>query len=106
MKHKPSQGGLKNPPKLIPAGSVNRILLIGSKNLTMFQSVGLMFIGICVAGGVGGLTFVAEFGHGNWNEDHSYAFYLLFFASAMILWGLVMFVNGCRGVVRRIRHWG
>jgi hypothetical protein len=72
--------------------------------LTIFQSIGLIFIGLCVAGGVGGLIFVAGFGFGVGAGDHSYAFYLLFFACAMVLWGLVMVVNGILGVVRRLRR--
>jgi hypothetical protein len=91
-------------PKLISAGSVNRVLLVGGKNLTIFQSIGLMFIGVCVAGGIGGMIFVAEFGFDSGSGDHSYAFYLLFFACAMIIWELVMIVNGVRGVVRRTRR--
>jgi hypothetical protein len=106
MKRKPDerQHGLDRPPKLLPAGSVNRVLLIGAKNLTIFQSVGLMFIGVCVAGGVGGLILVGEFGFGARANDHADAVYLLLFAGAMILWGVVMFVNGARGVARRIRR--
>jgi hypothetical protein len=98
------QRGSDRPPKLLPAGSVNRVFLIGGKNLTMFQSVGLMFIGICVAGGVGGLILVGEFGFRAGAKDHTDAVYLLLFAGAMILWGVVMFVNGVRGVARRIRR--
>jgi len=88
-------------PKILPAGSVNRVLLVGGKNLTMFQSVGLIFIGICVAGGVGGLIFVTEFGSGG--TGHSYAFYLIFFGCVMILWGTVMVANGILGIARRMR---
>lgn len=96
--------GLEGQPSLLPPVSAgNRVLLLGGKNLTVFQSAGLMFIGVCVAGGVGGLIFVAEFGFGAGSGDHTYALYLLCFASLMILWGLAMFVNGVRGIVRRIR---
>jgi len=106
MKRKPDerQHGLDRPPKLLPAGSVNRVLLVGAKNLTIFQSVGLMFIGVCVSAGVGGLILVGEFGFGAGASDHADAVYLLLFAGAMILWGVVMFVNGARGVARRIRR--
>jgi type IV secretory pathway TrbL component len=100
--HDQAQRSFHKVPKLVPAGSVNRVLLIGGKNLTMFQSVGLMFIGVCVAAGVGGLLFVAEFGFEAKSGDHTYAIYLLLAGSALVLWGLVMFINGLRGVVRRI----
>jgi hypothetical protein len=105
MKREPDerQHGLDRPPKLLPAGSVNRVLLSGAKNLTIFQSVGLMFIGV-VAGGVGGRVLVGEFGFGAGASDHADAVYLLLFAGAMTLWGVVMFVNGARGVARRIRR--
>jgi hypothetical protein len=105
MKRKPDerQHGLDRPPKLLPAGSVNRVLLIGAKNLTIFQSVGLMFIGV-VAGGVGGLFLVGEFGFGAAANGHTDAVYLLLFAGVMILWGVVMLVNGARGVAGRIRR--
>jgi hypothetical protein len=103
MKREPDerQHGLDRPPKLLPAGSVNRVLLIGAKNLTIFQSVGLMLIGV-VAGGVGGRFLVGEFGFGAAANGHTDAVYLLLFAGAMILWGVVMFVNGVRGVARRV----
>ena len=67
----------------------------------MFQSVGLIFIGICVAAGVGGLIFVTEPGSGG--TDHSYAFYVIFFGCVMMLWGTVMLVKGIAGVARRLR---
>jgi hypothetical protein len=90
-------------PKLLPAGSVNRVLLIGGRNLTTFQAIGLMFIGVCVAGGVGGLILIGEFGLGSGSGGHGDALYLLLGAFAMVLWGLVMFVNGLRGILRRFR---
>lgn len=103
MKRKPGElkDGLDRPPKLLPAGSVDRVMLLGGKNLTTFQSIGLIFIGICVTGGIGGLMYVAEFGFETGAGDHGHAFYLLFLATAAILWGLVMIVNGFRGLARR-----
>ena len=61
MKSKPigGQHGVEHPPKLLPAGSVNRVLLLGGKNLTVFQSVGLLFIGVCVAAIGGSFLLVA-----------------------------------------------
>lgn len=88
------QHGLEAPPKLVPAATVNRVLLLGGKNLTVFQSLGLMFIGLCVAG-IGG-SLVHAFG------GQLEAIYFLGAGVLLILWGLVMFVNGVLGVTRRL----
>ena len=89
------QRGLEGPPKLAPAGSVNRVLLLGGKNLTVFHSLGLMFIGLCVAG-IGGSLVHASGGRLD-------AIYFLVAGVVLVLWGLVMFVNGVFGVTRRLR---
>jgi len=89
-----SQHGLEGPPKLLPTGSVDRVLLIGGKNLTMFQSIGLLFIGLCVVSL--GLVGWVEFGF------HGDAVYLLLFAAAVTLWGAVMIVNGIRSIAGRL----
>jgi hypothetical protein len=89
------QQGLEAPPKLVPAGSVNRVLLLGGKNLTVFQSLGLMFIGLCVAGIGGSLAHALG--------SRLDAIYFLVAAVLLVLWGLVMFLNGVLGVVRRLR---
>lgn len=86
------QHGVEHPPKLVPAGSVNRVLLLGGKNLTVFQSVGLLFIGVCV-GAIGG-SLLVEFRHFD-------AIYLLLAGTLLFLWGLLMIFNGARGIVRR-----
>jgi hypothetical protein len=36
--------GTKDLPKLVPAGSLNKALLVGGKNLTLLQSVGLFAV--------------------------------------------------------------
>ena len=102
MKPKTTSGqhGIEHPPKLLPAGTVNRVLLLGGKNLSMFQSFGLMFIGVCVAG-IGSSSFMAEFR--SRAGDHLDAIYLLLAAALLFVWGLVMFFNGVRGVVSRLR---
>jgi hypothetical protein len=102
MKRKPTaaERGVERPPKLLPVGSVNRVLLLGGKNLTMFQSFGLMFIGVCVAG-TGGSFLVGEFRSGA--GEHLDAIYFLLAFSLLFTWGLIMFFNGVRGVVRRLR---
>jgi hypothetical protein len=48
------------PKPLIPTGSVDRILFLGGKQLTVFQSVGLVVIGVCVAVAIGGSILVNE----------------------------------------------
>ena len=98
-----SEHRLERLPKLVPAGSVNRLLLIGGKNLTMFQWVGLIVIGVLVAFGVGGSFLATEFGFPARTADHADAFYLILFAFAMVLWGLAMIGNGVVGVARRLR---
>ncbi len=96
MKHKSdgSQHGFESPPKLLPTGSVDRILLVGGKNLTMFQSIGLLFFGLCFVSA--GLICGVEFG---FKGD---AVYLLLFAAAITLWGAVMIVNGLRSIFGRL----
>jgi hypothetical protein len=93
----------ENTPELIPAGSVDRVFLIGGKNLTMFQSIVLVVTGICLAGGFGGVLFT-EFDSTLKFEDHLGSFYLLLLEGAMALWGLVMVFNGIRGIARRLRR--
>src|SRR5215472_12294853 len=98
MKHKPTSGyGIEHPPKLVPAGSVNRVLLLGGKNLTMFQSLRLLFIGACVAG-IGGSFFLILF-----RGEQFYAIEFLVATALLFVWGLVMLFNGVRGVVRQLR---
>jgi hypothetical protein len=96
MKHKSDnpQNGLERLPKLVPSGSVDRVLLIGGKNLTIFQSIGLLFIGICFV--IVGLFGGVEFGF------HGYAVYLLLFVAAITLWGIAMIVNGLRSIAGRL----
>jgi membrane protein CcdC involved in cytochrome C biogenesis len=96
------QRGFNEPPKLLPAGSVNRVLLLGGKNLTVFQSVALMFIGVCVAGGIGIPVFLTEFSGGSSGGDHLDALYLLLAMGLLIVWGAVMFVNGLRSLAKRL----
>jgi hypothetical protein len=102
MKREPinRQHGVERPPKLLPAGSVNRILLLGGKNLTIFQSVGLLFIGICVAA-IGGSFPLAEFRSGG--GDHLFAIEFLLAGALLFLWGSVMIFNGARGIVKRLQ---
>jgi hypothetical protein len=85
-------------PKLIPAGSVDRVLLVGARNLTLFQSVGLIAMG---------LFFATFFGTFFWSlareHDWSVSFFFLVMTGLLSLWGGVMIVNGIVGVARRIR---
>jgi hypothetical protein len=83
-------------PKLVPTGSVNRVLLIGGKKLTLFQSVGLIVIGLVFAGGVGTWLLMTKL-------EWSTSFFIMAIATALSLWGLVMIVNGVVGFTRTIR---
>lgn len=96
MKGKPhdQQTRLDRVPRLVPAGSVNRVLLLGGKNLTLLQSLALICIGVCfVLGGVGS---VIVFGFAGF-------LYLQLFACAIALWGFAMIANGIRSTVKRQR---
>jgi hypothetical protein len=93
----------ENTPNLVPAGSVDRVFLIGGKNLTMFQSIVLVVTGTCLAGGFGGWLFT-EFDSPLEFKDHLGNFYILILAGAMAIWGLIMIFNGIRGIVRRLRR--
>jgi hypothetical protein len=84
-------------PKLIPAGSVNRVLLVGGRNLTLFQSVGLIVMGLLFAVGFGTVAWSLARG-GDWSGSS----FLLFVTGAMGLWGGVMSVNGMIGVARHV----
>jgi hypothetical protein len=97
---KERQRGIENTPKLVPAGSVNRVLLLGGKNLTMFQSAFLAGIGLCVAAGTGSFL-VTQFASDP--IDHLDSIDLLLLEGGLFVWGLVMLVNGARGMLRRMR---
>ena len=51
-------------PRLVPTGNVDEVLLTGKshgKNLTLFQSVGLAVLGLCVVLGIGVSAIAGEF---------------------------------------------
>ena len=51
-------------PRLVPTGNVDDVLLTGKshgKNLTLFQSIGLAVLGLCVVLGIGVSAIVGEF---------------------------------------------
>jgi len=83
--------GAKELPKLVPAGSLHKALLMGSKNLTLLQSVGLLVFAVLGLEIGTAMLRIA----GLW-------FFLWGFA--MSLWGLVMLFNGSKGVIRAIRR--
>jgi hypothetical protein len=77
------------PPKLVPTGSVDRVLLVGGKSLTLFQSIGVLVFAVLSLGiGVPMLRI-----GGVWFDLWGFA---------MSLWGLVMLFNGCKGIIRAI----
>lgn len=64
----------------------------------MFQSVGLVVFGLCVALGVGVPVLVNEF---SLESIFGRNVFTLFFGVATILLGLVMIANGLTGILRR-----
>ena len=51
-------------PRLVPTGNVDDVLLTGKshgKNLTLFQSIGLAVLGLCVVLGIGVSAIAGEF---------------------------------------------
>ena len=93
-----------HPPKLVPTGSFDKVLLTGGKNLTLFQSVALVITALAVAFGVGVPIVLHEFylesQLGRYGYSRSWLSMLL--ATAFILWAAVMLINGLLGVTRQI----
>jgi hypothetical protein len=92
------------PPRLIPTGSFDKVLLTGGKNLTLFQSVALVVTGLGVALGAGVPILVhesyLESQLGRFGYHRSLPSIVL--GGAFILWGAVMSFNGLLGIARRI----
>jgi len=93
-------------PRLVPRGSVDKVLLIGGKTLTLFQSVGLAVVGLCFALGIGVPIILNEFYLESQIARYGYhrSLPIMVFGSVMILWGTVMAFNGLLGIARRIRN--
>jgi hypothetical protein len=93
-------------PRLVPTGSVDKVLLTGGKNLTLFQSVGLAVIGVGFALGIGVPLLLNEFylesKWARYGYHRSLPFMVL--GGGMILWGAVMVLNGLLGIARRIQR--
>jgi uncharacterized membrane protein len=89
--------------KFVPLGSVDRVLLTGGKNLTMFQSVGIAVVGLCIALGVGVPILVSEL---SLESTFGRRVSELVLGSGFILLGLLMIANGFVGIVRKIRKAG
>jgi hypothetical protein len=83
--------GAKDPPSLVPTSSFNKVLLVGGKNLTLFQSVGLLVLAL-VALGIGVSLLAVR------------VFWFAMWGSALTLWGFVMLFNGSKGVVVVLRR--
>ena len=90
----------------MPTGSVDKVLLTGGKNLTLFQSVGLAVIGVGFALGIGVPLLLNEFylesKWARYGYHRSLPFMVL--GGGMILWGAVMVLNGLLGIARRIQR--
>jgi hypothetical protein len=93
-----------NLPRLVPTGSVDKVLLTGGRNLTLFQSVGLVVIGLGVALGAGVPILLNEIYLESRLARYGYhrSLSMMVLGSAFILWGAVMIFNGLLGIARRI----
>jgi hypothetical protein len=94
----------QKPPRLVPTGSFDKVLLTGGKNLTTFQSVALIITGFGVALGAGVPIIVMEH---HWESEFARYGYSgnsadKIVGSVIILWGIFMIFNGSRGIVRQI----
>src|ERR1700685_2864057 len=69
--------GAKDPPSLVPTSSFNKVLLVGGKNLTLFQSVGLLVLAL-VALGIGVSLLAVR------------VFWFAMWGSALTLWGFAI----------------
>ncbi len=95
-----SRHSSKDTKHLVPTGSVDEVLLTGStggKNLTLFQSVGLIVTGLGVGLGVGASAIASALNreptfHRNYGQ--------LFTGGVFGLWGAAMVVYGVMGVVK------
>ncbi len=79
-----------SPPRLVPTGSLDKVLLTGGKNLSVFQSVGLLVFAV-LGLGVGILLVRVD---GVW---------FVMWGCALSLWGLVMLFNGSKALIRAIQ---
>jgi hypothetical protein len=91
-------------PRLVPTGSFDKVLLIGGKKLTLFQSVALIITGLAVALGVGVPMLVLE---RYWMQilgRYGYTGNSLqqIIGGLIVLWGAFMVINGSLGLVRQI----
>jgi len=82
------------------------VLLIGGKNLTLFQSVGLAVVGLGFALGIGVPLLLNEFYLESQIARYGYhrSLPVMVLGVAMILWGAVMIFNGLLGVARRLQR--
>ena len=90
-------------PRLVPTASFDKVLLIGGKNLSSFQSLCLVITGVCVGLGIGVPIILNErylqsqLGRFGYHGSPS-----VVVGSLFILWGGVMIFNGLVGFARRI----
>ena len=93
------------PPKIVPTGSFDKVLLTGGKNLTHFQSWALIVTGLGVALGVGVPIIVmdryweSQLGRYGYSGNSTQKV----IGGLVILWGAIMIINGSLGLVRRLR---
>jgi hypothetical protein len=90
MSGRQTKNRAKTLPRLVPTGSLNKVLLVGGKNLTLLQSVGLLVFGVLALGTGAVLLRIGEL-------------WFVLWGFAISLWGLVMLFNGSRGAIRAIR---
>ncbi len=89
-------------PRLVPTGSVDEVLFTGKrhgKNLSLFQSIGLVVFGLGVVFGIGLPLLVGEFHHSYFPIDLR----AIFFGSVMCLAGVVWTIIGIIGATKAVR---
>src|SRR5579863_1419207 len=101
----------RSSPRLIPTGNVDEVLLTGksrTKNLTLFQAVGLAVFGLCLVLGAGVPSIVFEWGLQSelkriglqYAKDSS----SILFGSLLCLLGGIWIVMGLVGVAKIVRR--
>ena len=97
-KHK--HGGTGSARRFISLGSIDRVVLTGGPNLTLFQCIGLVVIGLCVALGVGVPLIVGEI-HLESTFGRQPAGLVL--GASFVLLGLLIVSNGVRALLKKRR---
>ena|SRR5215469_25718 len=82
----------------VSLGSIDRVVLTGGSNLTRFQCLGLIVIGLCVAVGIGVPLILGEI---SLESTFGRQWPALALGASFILLGLLIVSNGVRGLLKR-----